>query len=186
MKRLLATVAMLALAGPAFAQAPQSGVPTVVTGQPVPPYFTNAPVDQAPPPQGIPGWQYLQNTEQTGFGEHTESPLVTAAGTTQPTSTVLLAPVNIITVCGNGGTSGIQLPSLLRYNPIRVMNRCGYAIKVYPSPGGTVESAIGTMGAVNAAATVASNTDATFIPAVTATPTAGVVPPYTFSAAWYQ
>jgi hypothetical protein len=61
---------------------------------------------------------------------------VIAAGTTQPTATVLSNDFNIVAT----GTGGVQLPNVQVGQPVYVFNATAAAINVYPPTGGTVDS----------------------------------------------
>jgi ABC-type uncharacterized transport system permease subunit len=148
MIRYLLAAALVALAAPAFAQN-QSG-----------PFFTNAPVGQTP--GGIQTNVFAQNTPPVGFANNSLATGVVAAGTTQGTATLIVAQTTVITTCP--GSAGVELPSLERYVAITVINRSGGSCLVYPSPGATVETALGTNGATNAAFTQLTNTDVTYKP----------------------
>jgi hypothetical protein len=143
MKRFVLAVALSLLAGPAMAQS----------------YSTNAPVGQTL--GGIQGQVFLQNTQPSGFSENALSS-ITATGTTQTTAALVLSRTVLITSCPTN--AGVQLPSITRYTAITVLNRSGASCLVYPSPGATVETALGTDGATNAANTQATNTDVTYKP----------------------
>jgi len=56
------------------------------------------------------------------------------------------------------------LPAVQRYTAIVIMNRSGGSCLIWPSVGATVETALGTNGAVNAPFTLLTNTDVTFRP----------------------
>ena len=102
------------------------------------------------------------NTDAAGFSEQSMFNGLAAAGTTQATATLVPTRVVLLTTCAGG--AGILLPSVTRYIPITVINRSGGSCLVYPSLGATVETALGTNGATNAPATMATNTDTIFRP----------------------
>ena len=142
MKHILAALCLFA-AAPAFAQ---SG--------------TNIPAGQTPGGIRLDG--FTNNTDAVGFRETALNPAVVATGTTQATAALLITRTNVITSCPGG--TGVLLPSIQQYVPIVVINRSGASCLVYPTLGATVETAPGTNGAVNAAATIAINANMIFRP----------------------
>jgi hypothetical protein len=158
MKRLLlAAVAALALVPGAFAQT------------------TNAPPGMSAGGAINPGY-FAANTDAQGFNTDSLTPalVVPATSTAQAawtngqvtSGTVITTKATVITTCS--GTTGPTLPSVQRYEPITIMNRSGGSCLIFPSIGATVETALGTDGAANAAFTMLTNTDVTFRP-ITAT-----------------
>lgn len=145
MKIIAAAVAALLFAGPVMAQS----TPTIRTYPGQIAGGMNQPTFDA-------------NTAPVGFGENNINPAVVAAGTTQATAAIITAKTNVLTSCPSG--AGVQLPSLVRYASIILVNRSGAACTVYPSPGATVESVSGTAAAVNAGVTIANNASVTFRP----------------------
>lgn len=141
MYRLVAAFALLAI--PALAQP-----------------FPNAPAGQTA--GGINANTFANNTDSVGFNETSLSSNVVGTGTTQATSTLLITRTSVVTSCPAG--AGVVLPSVNRYVGVVVLNRSGGTCLIYPSPGATVETVPGTAGAVNAPATMATNTDTIFRP----------------------
>lgn len=137
--------------------------PALAQTQPAPP----APYSTVFPPgshtgqeaNGVNPSAFYANTDTAGFAPSSLSSIA-ATGTNQATAADLLARTNIITACPAG--AGVQLPNIDRSMVITVLNRSGAACLVYPTPNGAVESAPGTMGAVNAAASIANGADANF------------------------
>lgn len=147
----IALAAALLIAGfaPAFAQAPPS------------PYSTVFPPDSRTGQNsgGINAEAFYANTSSAGFGASSLSRIV-GAGTTQATATDIITTVSILTACPAG--AGVQLPNLERPAAVTIINRSGATCLVYATPNATVETALGVNSAVNGAASVANNTDATF------------------------
>ena len=85
-----------------------------------------------------------------------------ATGTSAATGTLITTRKTIITACSS--TTGVTLPAVQRYVPIVLINRSGGSCLVWPSVGATVETALGTNGAVNAPFTMLTNTDVIFRP----------------------
>jgi hypothetical protein len=108
---------------------------------------------------GVRADAWTLNTSSAGFGASSFRTIV-GAGTNQATATVIPTSSVKITACPAG--AGVVLPNLERYATITVINRSGTACNVYPTPGGTVETSPGTVGAVNAPAVVGGNADATY------------------------
>lgn len=112
---------------------------------------------------GLSQTSYLANTASRGFQEASMATGVVGAGTTQATSTLLLARNNVVS-CAAG--AGVQLPAVQRFVPIVVLNRGAAACLVYPTLGGFAESAPGTLAAVNVGVSVAAGATVTFKPAI--------------------
>jgi len=153
--RSAAALVLLGLASPALAQT------------------TNALVGQNPNGQ-ISASAFANNTDTTGFNDTSLNAaiVVPSTSTAQATfnsqlsgvlsGTVIQNRTNVITTCS--GTTGVTLPAVNKYVAISILNRSGGSCLVWPSIGATVETAIGTNGAVNAPATVLTNTDTVFRP----------------------
>lgn len=105
---------------------------------------------------------FAANTDAVGYSDQSLTSVFVATGTTQATGAVIPTRVVMITTCAGG--AGVVLPAVARYVAITVLNRSGATCLVYPSVGATVETSLGTNGSVNAAATVASNSDTIFRP----------------------
>lgn len=159
MKRLLlASLAALALGFGAVAQT------------------TNAPPGMTPGGSIVPSY-FAANTDSAGFNTDSLTPalVILSTSTAQAAWTngqvtggqMITTKATVITTCS--GTTGPTLPSVQRYEPITVMNRSGGSCLIFPSIGATVETALGTNGATNAAFTMLTNTDVTFRPVVTGT-----------------
>jgi hypothetical protein len=157
MKRLLLTSALaLFAAGAAVAQTTVAPVGQTSGGAINPTYYAN-------------------NSDPAGFNDMAISLLaVPATSTAQAvwtagavtSGTVIPTRTVIITACS--GTTGPTLPAVQRYVPISVINRSGGSCLIWPSIGTTVETALGTDGASNAAFTMLTNTDIVFRPIPTA------------------
>ena len=156
MKRiLLASVAALLLAGaPAIAQTTTGAVGQTNGGAINPTTFAN-------------------NTDAAGFSDTALTPSLAVpststaqatwqVGNTPATGTLITTRTTVITACSS--TTGPTLPAVQRYVPIVIMNRSGGSCLIWPSVGATVETALGTNGAVNAPFTMLTNTDVTFRP----------------------
>ena len=104
------------------------------------------------------------NSDAAGFNEMSLTPtiVVPATATTQALATLIVTRTNFLTTCS--GTTGVRLPAVQRYVPITVVNRSGGSCLIWPSIGATVETALGTSGAVNASFTMLTNTTITFSP----------------------
>ena len=76
--------------------------------------------------------------------------------------TLITTTTTVITTCSS--TTGVTLPAVQRYVVITIINRSGGSCLVWPSVGATVETALGTNGAVNAPFTMLTNTDVAFRP----------------------
>lgn len=160
MKRILLAAALSLLAGGAFAQ------PTAPTGQAL--------------GGAINAGTFAANNDASGFNDIAVSLLaVPGTSTTQATfgtgsnntgalltGTVITTRTTVITACS--GTTGVTLPALQHYVPISILNRSGGSCLIWPSLGTTVETALGTDGATNAAFTMLTNTDIIFRPVPTA------------------
>jgi hypothetical protein len=116
---------------------------------------------------------WAAGNEPSGFNEQSFTSLVVpSTSTTQATfnaatgavvtGTVIVTKTTIITTCS--GTTGVTLPAINRYTPITVINRSGGSCLVWPTIGATVETALGTDGAVNAPFTQLTNTDVNYRP----------------------
>ena len=161
---LLATAALLLGIASAQAQAPTNNPPGAA-------FSTNGAVGQTK--GGAINQAYFNaNSDANGFNDMALTPalVVPATSTTQSTgpisptgaSTLLITRTTVITTCSS--TTGVTLPSVQRYVPITVINRSGGSCLVWPTIGATVETALGTNGAVNAPFTMLTNTDVTFRP----------------------
>ena len=104
------------------------------------------------------------NTDSAGFNPMSLTPslVVPATATTQALATPITTKTTVITTCS--GTTGVILPAVQRYEAITLINRSGGSCLVFPTVGATVETALGTNGATNAAFTMLTNTDVTFRP----------------------
>jgi len=119
---------------------------------------------------------FNNNSDAAGFNQMSLTPalVVPATSTAQTTwlngaitsGTQIVTKTTVITTCS--GTTGVTLPAIQRFEPITILNRSGGSCLIWPSVGATVETALGTNGAVNAPFTMLTNTDVTFRP-VTAT-----------------
>jgi len=119
---------------------------------------------------------FNNNSDSAGFNAMSLTPalVVPATSTAQATwaagipatGTIITTKTTMITTCS--GTTGVTLPSIQRFEPITILNRSGGSCLVWPSIGATVETALGTDGALNAPATQLTNTDVIYRP-VTAT-----------------
>jgi hypothetical protein len=140
---------------------------------------TNVSPGQLPQGASVNQTYYLQNTDPTGFSETAEAgngTLIAGTGTTQAGATLLTARTNMVN-CVTGATA-LQLPAVQRYTSISILNRGTAACLIFPPTGNYVESAAGTVAAVNASASLAAGADAVFRPyitASTATPASAVV-----------
>lgn len=153
MKRILLASAMSLFAASAMAQT------------------TTAPVGQTNGGAINPSY-FAANTDAAGFNNDslTASLAVPATSTAQAvwsggaviSGTVITTKATLITTCSS--TTGVTLPSISRYEPITLINRSGGSCLVFPSVGATVETALGTNGAANAAFTMLTNTDVIFKP----------------------
>jgi hypothetical protein len=124
---------------------------------------------------GIDPTTFSNNSDPAGFNPASLTPAAVALATSTAQATftrgsvatgqVLTTKSTVITTCSS--TTGFTLPAVQRYEPISVMNRSGGSCLIWPSLGGTVETALGTNGAANAAFTMLTNTDVTFRPIVT-------------------
>lgn len=159
MKRLLlASLAMFALAFGAIAQT------------------TNAPPGMNPG-GAINTPAFAANTDSQGFNTDSLTPalVILSTSTAQAAWTngivtggqLITTKATVITTCSS--TTGPTLPSVNRYEPITIMNRSGGSCLIFPTIGATVETALGTNGAANAAFTMLTNTDVTFRPVVVGT-----------------
>lgn len=160
MKRiLLASALLLAAFSTAFAQAPT----------PVPALSTNGAVGQTN--GGAINQTYFNaNSDIAGFNDMALTPAlvvpttstVQATGPTSTVGTLIRTRTTVITTCSS--TTGVTLPAVQRFVPITIINRSGGSCLIFPSVGATVETALGTNGAQNAAFTMLTNTDVTFRP----------------------
>lgn len=143
MKRLLLASAFSLLAASAFAQTGPVG--QTAGGAINQTYFSN-------------------NSDSAGFNQMSLTPslVVPATATTQALATLITTKTTVITTCSS--TTGVVLPAVQRYEPITLINRSGGSCLVFPTIGATVETALGTNGATNAAFTMLTNTDVTFKP----------------------
>jgi hypothetical protein len=143
MKRLLLASAFSLIAASAFAQ-------TGLVGQ--------------TPGGAINQTYFNNNTDSVGFNQMSLTPslVVPSTATTQALATPITTKTTVITTCSS--TTGVILPAVQRYEAITLINRSGGSCLVFPTVGATVETALGTNGATNAAFTMLTNTDVTFRP----------------------
>lgn len=107
---------------------------------------------------------FSNNSDSAGFNQMSLTPslVVPSTATTQATATLITTKTTVITTCSS--TTGVVLPAVQRFESIILINRSGGSCLVFPSIGATVETALGTNGATNAAFTMLTNTDVTFRP----------------------
>lgn len=115
---------------------------------------------------------FNQNSDAAGFSETSLTPslAVPATSTAQATfgpggiltGTVIATRETVITTCS--GSTGVTLPAVQHFLVIHLINRSGGSCLVWPSLGATLETALGTVGSVNAPFTMTTNTDVTFRP----------------------
>jgi hypothetical protein len=154
MKRLLLTSVLSLFAASAFAQ--------------------TAPVGQTSGGAINPTY-YANNSDSVGFTDTAISLLVVPSTSTAQavwsggavvSGTVIATRATVITTCSS--STGPTLPAVSKYVPISIINRSGGSCLIFPSLGTTVETALGTDGATNAAFTMLTNTDIVFRPVPTA------------------
>lgn len=121
------------------------------------------------PNQTIAAYIFSANTDSAGFNDTAMTPaaVAPATATTQALAQPILTRTTVITTCSV--TTGFVLPSVQRYVGIVVLNRSGGSCLIWPTVGATVETALGTNGAVNAPFTMLTNTDVIFRPILTGT-----------------
>lgn len=107
---------------------------------------------------------FANNSDSAGFNPMSLTPslVVPSTATTQALATLITTKTTVITTCSS--TTGVVLPAVQRYETITLINRSGGSCLVFPSIGATVETALGTNGATNAAFTMLTNTDVIFKP----------------------
>jgi hypothetical protein len=115
---------------------------------------------------------FANNSDVSGFNAMSLTPAAVALATSTAQATfgpggvltgqVIVTKSTLITTCS--ATTGFTLPAVQRYEPITVMNRSGGSCQIWPSIGATVETALGTDGAVNAPFTQLTNTDVIYKP----------------------
>jgi hypothetical protein len=109
----------------------------------------------------IAGAQAYAQTYGAGEANPTFLSGISTAGTNLATATVLTATINVVSTCTSGGVS---LPKLVPVGiTVRVIDRCGSNITVYPD---TSSDSIESNGA-GVAVTIDANSDNSFLKATT-------------------
>lgn len=118
-------------------------------------YITNSPANFSYFAANGSGWTVAGNITNTGFVLSSTNAFVPAAGTTLATATDITAALNVV----KSGTGGVSLPTVGVGTEVKIYNRSGSAITVYPDAAtSTIE-----MGTAGAGVSLASNDSATFV-----------------------